>query len=204
MSTNFRIFIIRFRRIISAFSAGLGVLLLISIIRSTTPTVLAASPTADLPAGHKISSSDLTTHKIAKSFAWANLVTKRDGAIGKITTHAIAKGQPLSYSDLITSDLLTGFGPDQNAIAIPITSKQLNAFLTAGNHIDVYASANGEPAALVAHDAVVIFVPASKSGTFGFSGAEESSLILAVNSSQSAGIASYIGAGVFSFVLLAS
>lgn len=204
MSTNFRIFLVKYRREISSLSAGLGVLILVSIIRATTPTVHTASVAMDLPAGHKISASDLVERKIPKSFVWENLVTDPADVIGKVTTHAVAKSQPLSYSDLITSDLLNGFAGDQTAIAIPLSSKQLNAYLTSGNHIDVYATLNGEPAVLVARDAVVIFVPTSKSGTFDFQGNDESSLILAVDSSESAAIASYMSSGTFSFVLLAN
>ena len=204
MSTNFRIFLVKYRREISSLSAGLGILILISIIHATTPTIHTASLANDLPAGHKISATDLVDRKIPKSFVWENLVTNPSDAVGKVTTHAISKNQPLSYSDLITSDLLDGFSSDQTAIAIPLSSKQLNAYLTSGNHIDVYATVNGEPATLIAHDAVVIFVPASKSGTFDFQSNDESSLILAVDSGESAAIASYVGSGTFSFVLLAN
>lgn len=202
MESKVRIFLIHYRREISAVLAGLGVLLLISVIRSAIPTVYAVVATDDLPAGHEITASQLSTAKIPKSLTWPSLVFETESAVGKVTSHSISAGQPLSNSDFISSDLLTGFGPNQIAISIPLASNQLDAYLTSGNHLNVYAAQSGMPAQLVAHDAVVLFVPPQKSGSFGMQGSTEASLILAVDQGESAAIAAYIGSGTFSFALL--
>jgi hypothetical protein len=202
MRTKLQIFIIRFRREISAVSAGLAAILLISIIHAATPTISAMVTTSDLPAGHKISSSDLKVTKIPGSLTWSSLLTKSENVIGKITSHAVAAGQPISSSDLISSDLLIGFNANQVAISIPLQSNRIDAYLTSGNHLDVYATQNGEPAILVAHNAVVLFVPVAKSGSFSLESNSNTSLILAVDSGESASISAYIGNGTFSFVLL--
>ncbi len=64
MQTKIQLFLIRYRREISATLAAIGILLLISIIRAATPTVYAITTIKDLPAGHKITSSDLSSKKI--------------------------------------------------------------------------------------------------------------------------------------------
>ena len=117
-------------------------------------------------------------------------------------SHALATGTPLSNSDLISSDLLTGFASNQIAISIPISGNRVDAYLTSGNHINVYATQNGDPAKLVAYDAVVLFVPPNKSGGFQISSSSDNSIILAVNQGESAAISTYIGNGTFSFALL--
>lgn len=202
MRTKLQIFIIRFRREISAISAGLAALLLISVIHSATPTITALVTTSDLPAGHKISTSDVAISKIPGSLTWSSLITKSENVLGKTTSHSVAAGQPISSSDLIGSDLLIGFNANQVAISIPLQSNRIDAYLTAGNHLDVYASQNGEPALLVAHNAVVLFVPVAKSGSFSLESNSNTSLILAVDAGESASISAYIGNGTFSFALL--
>lgn len=202
MTTNFRTFLVRYRREVSAICAGIGVILLISIIRSATPTVYAAVANRPLPAGHKISASDLTTVKIPKSLTWSSLKTEPNELAGKVTSHAITAGQPIGGSDLISSDLLSGFDSTKIAISIPISTNRIDAYLTSGNHINVYAAESGSPAVLVAANAVVLFVPTQKSGAFQMQSSSETSLILAVDASASASIAAYIGNGTFSFALL--
>lgn len=202
MRTKFNTLLIRYRREISAISAGLGVLLLISIIRSLTPAIPVQVLTQNISAGHKISAADLTTMKIPESLSWQTLLTSKDQVIGKISSHAISAGQPLSNSDLITTDLLSGFQPSQVAISIPLANNRIDAYLTAGNRLDVFAAQAGTPAILVAHNAVVLFVPPTKSGTFQLESSSATSLILAVDFGESATISEYIGNGVFSFVLL--
>ncbi len=201
MSTNFRSFLIRYRREISACFAAIGVLLLISVIRSATPTIYALVATKTLPAGHKISSTDLGTIKIPKSLSWPTLISDLSLIEGKIASHSISIGQPLSNSDLISSDLLSGFTSSQIAISIPVSTNQISAYLTPGNYINVYAAESGAPAVLVAYKAVVLFVPTAKSGAFQIQ-STETSLILAVDPGESAAIASYVGNGNFSFALL--
>ena len=202
MQTKFQLFLIRYRREISAGLAALGVLILLSIIRSATPTIHAITTVRDLPAGHKITSSDLSSHKIPSSLSWSGLVTESDLVIGKVTSHSLSSGAPISKSDVISSDLLNGFSSNQIAISIPISSSRIDAYLTSGNRINVYATQNGEPAKLVAFNAVVLFVPPNKSNGLQLSSSSESALILAVDQGESAAISSYIGNGTFSFALL--
>ena len=202
MQTKIQLFLIRYRREISATLAAIGILLLISIIRAATPTIYAITTVRDLPAGHKITSSDLSSKKIPSSLTWPTLLTQTESVIGKVTSHALATGTPLSNSDLISSDLLTGFASNQIAISIPISGNRVDAYLTSGNHINVYATQNGDPAKLVAYDAVVLFVPPNKSGGFQISSSSDNSIILAVNQGESAAISTYIGNGTFSFALL--
>ncbi len=202
MQIKFHLFLIKYRREIAATLAGIGVLLLISIIRSATPTVYATVTTRELAAGHKITSSDIGFQKIPSNLTWPSLLSEPESAVGKVTSHSLSAGQPLGNSDLISSDLLAGFAINQIAISIPISGNRVDAYLTSGNHINVYAAQNGEPAKLVAYDAVVLFVPPNKSGGLSFSGSTESSLILAVDQGESAQIAQYIGNGNFSFALL--
>jgi hypothetical protein len=57
-------------------------------------------------------------------------------------------------------------------------------------------------AELVAFNAVVLFIPQNASSAFNFDSSGEKSLILAVNQSESAAIAAYIGNGTFTFALL--
>ena len=202
MQTKFQLFLIRYRREISAGLAAIGVLILLSIIRAATPTIYAITAVRDLPAGHKIASSDISAQKIPSSLSWSGLVTESELLIGKVTSHSLSSGAPLSKSDVISSDLLNGFPSNQIAISIPISSNRIDAYLTSGNRINVYATQNGEPAKLVAFNAVVLFVPPNKSTGLQLSSSTESALILAVDQGESAAISSYIGNGTFSFALL--
>lgn len=202
MQTKFQLFLIRYRREISAGLAAIGVLILLSIIRAATPTIYAITAVRDLPAGHKIASSDISTQKIPSSLSWPGLVTESRLLIGKVTSHSLSSGAPLSKSDVISSDLLNGFPSNQIAISIPISSNRIDAYLTSGNRINVYATQNGEPAKLVAFNAVVLFVPPNISTGLQLSSSTESALILAVDQGESAAISSYIGNGTFSFALL--
>ena len=202
MGTKYRILLIRYRREISAMLAGLGILILVSIIRSLSPTVPAIVASIDLPAGTKLSANDFRTTKIPSAISWPGLISSQDLIEGKVTSHALSAGQPISKSDLIGSDLLGGFSENKIAISIPIGSNRSEAFLNSGNHINVYAAQAGMAAELVAFDAVVLFIPESKSSTFSFDSSSEKSLILAVNPSESASIAAYIGNGTFTFALL--
>ena len=202
METKYRILLIRYRREISAVLAGLGILILISIIRSLSPTVPAIVASSDLPAGTKLSASDFGTSKIPSALSWPGLISSQELIIGKVTSHSIDAGQPISKSDLIGSDLLVGFSKNKIAISIPLGSNRSEAFLTSGNHINVYAAQSGMAAELVAFNAVVLFVPQSDSSAFSFDSSSEKTLILAVNQSESAAIAAYIGTGTFTFALL--
>jgi Flp pilus assembly protein CpaB len=202
METKYRILIIRYRREISAVLAGLGVLILISIIRSLSPTVPVIVAGSDLPAGSKLSANDFGKTKIPSSLGWPGIISNQELIIGKVTSHAIDAGQPFSKSDLISSDLLAGFSDNKIAISIPLGPNRSEAFLTSGNHINVYAAQSGMAAELVAFNAVVLFIPQNASSAFNFDSSGEKSLILAVNQSESAAIAAYIGNGTFTFALL--
>ena len=202
METKFRIFLIRYRREISSLLAAIGVLILISIVRSTVPTLNAVIASKPLAAGTTLTQNLITDKKVSRALAWPGLLTKSDLAIGKVTSHAISAGQPISASDLVSSDLLAGFSSNKIAISIPLKANQTEAFLTSGNHINVYAAQAGMAAQLVAFDAIVLFMPEKLSGTFNFGSSGEQSLILAVNQSESASIAAYIGSGTFTFALL--
>ncbi len=202
METKYRILIIRYRREISAVLAGLGILILVSIIRSLSPTVPVFVASSDLPAGSKLSANDFGTTKIPSSLSWPGIISKQELIVGKVTSHAIDAGQPISKSDLISSDLLAGFSENKIAISIPLGANRSEAFLTSGNHINVYAAQSGMAAELVAFNAVVLFIPQNASSAFSFDSSSERSLILAVNQSESAAIAAYIGNGTFTFALL--
>ena len=202
METKYRILLIRYRREISAVLAGLGILILISIIRSLSPTVPAIVASSDLPAGTKLSASDFGTSKIPSALSWPGLISSQELIIGKVTSHSIDAGQAISKSDLIGSDLLVGFSKNKIAISIPLGSNRSEVFLTSGNHINVYAAQSGMAAELVAFNAVVLFVPQNNSSAFGFDSSIEKTLILAVNQIESAAIAAYIGTGTFTFALL--
>ena len=202
MESKYRILIIRYRREISALLAGLGILILISIIRSLSPTIPVIVASADLPAGSKLSANDFGTTKIPSSLSWPGIISNQELIIGKVTSHAIDAGQPISKSDLIGPDLLAGFSENKIAISIPLGSNRSEAFLSSGNHINVYAAQSGMAAELVAINAVVLFIPQNTSSAFNFESSSEKSLILAVNQSESVAIAAYIGNGTFTFALL--
>jgi Flp pilus assembly protein CpaB len=202
METKYRILLIRYRREISALLAGLGILILVSIIRSLSPTVPAIVAGVDLPAGTKLSASDFRTTKIPSALSWPGLISNKDQIVGKVISHSIYAGQPFSNSDLIGSDLLAGFKGNKIAVSIPLGPNRSDAFLASGDHLNVYAAQAGMAAELVAFDAVVLFVPQNTSSGFSFEGSTEKSLILAVNQSESASIAAYVGSGTFTFALL--
>ena len=159
MKTSIFAYFIKFRRAIAATCAGLAALTVIGVLtgpRSGETVVVVASH--EIGPGTVLASTDLIESTLTTESPWQGLFTKSDGLIGRTTSHALAAGQPLGRSDIVSTDLLRGLKPGTVAVEISPTQISNTSMLQAGNHIDLYATNRDSDttAALIAHDVVVL------------------------------------------------
>jgi Flp pilus assembly protein CpaB len=179
MKTALFAHLIKFRRVIAAGSAGLAALLMFSALiggsSGQTAVVIAAR---DISAGTQLLADDLAESTISTEVPWKGLFATKRQVTGRTTSHAIAAGQPLGASDIVSKDLLTGLKPGTVALEIAAAQVTNISMLEAGNHIDLYVGgrSSGGNAKLLAHD--VLVVAKGSHSSQGFNGSEQSPLTM--------------------------
>jgi len=196
-------YLVRFRRGISAFCAGLAALILFNAVatkHATVNPVLRASHS--IPAGKTLSASDFEIGQLPADFDWVGVLNVPSQATGQVTSHSIAAGAPLSLTDFVGPNLLDGFPAGTVAIALPNISDASANSVRAGDHVDIY-STSADPEAnttRIAHNVTVI-AESTSDASIAASGSK-SSLMVAVNSAQVQAIAKNVGQGIFTLALL--
>jgi len=197
-------YFIKYRRVIAAVCAGLAVLLSIKALTSKAPhetTVLVLA--RQVGPGVKLLASDVTTKTLPAHALWGGILIRPADAIGRVTSHALEAGQPLSDTDFMGSNLLKGLPSGTVAIEIPATQLANTSLVESGSHIDLYATpnTNHSPAALIGHNLVVVSSGSSDSAGLGDVN-QAVPFMLATSSSEAKRIASYLGNYELSTVLL--
>jgi Flp pilus assembly protein CpaB len=158
MKTSLIAYIIKFRRGIAAVCASLAVLMVISALTGGKSDHTVAVASHALAAGTQIAADDLTEATLPARTVWSGLFSTPGALVGRTTSHAIAAGQPLGRSDIVSTDLLRGMRAGTVAVEIAPSQISNTSMLQAGHRIDLYATdRDGDrTATLIAHDVVVL------------------------------------------------
>ena len=197
--------IVRYRRTIAATLAGLGTLLIISLVipspRSQTKVLVATAP---LSAGTTLTASDFTQKSLPDDFAWTTLQSEPSDLVGKVLAHSISANQPISSTDLIGHGLLTGLPENYVAVSLPVSSSTSSSLLNVGNVIDVYGTSNDgfNTGVLIASRARILAIPTSAKSSMFSGGSSTNSIIVGVNSVAAIGIAGSASNQGFTVALL--
>ncbi len=172
MKPSVRLFLIQYRREISAFCAALAAILAISLLRPhPAGAVLVAQHS--LVAGQLVTRQDFTELRLDRT--WPDAITEMQAIDGQRITHSLNAGTPLSSSDLLTSTtahLPTG------TLAVSINADVSDgAVASIGNHVELF-SADGS---VISEDSVVLAKSESRNQTsFGVS-AQHLPLLVSMN-----------------------
>lgn len=196
-------YLVRFRRGLSASCAGLAALILFNAIAAKhvpADPVLRASHS--IPAGKTISASDFEIGQLPADFGWTGILNDPNQAVGRVTTHAIGVGAPLTLTDFVGPNLLDGLPVGTVAIALPNISAASADSVRAGDHVDIYTTGAGLVASTtrVAHNVTVVATTSAENSITAVG--SRSTLLVAVNSAQVKAIAGNIGQGTFTLALL--
>ncbi len=197
--------IVRYRRSIAATLAGLGTLIVLSLIvpgpGSQTKVLVATRP---LSAGATLSPTDLVQKSIPDESSWNSLQSDPAELVGRVLARSLAPNQPLSSNDLVGSGLLTGLPENYVAVSLPVNAGTSSSLLAVGNLIDVYGSSNDglNTGVLIASRARILAIPVSANGSM-FSGESISnSIIIGVDSVAAISIAGSSSNQGFTIALL--
>lgn len=197
--------IVRYRRSIAATLAGLGTLLIISLVipgpGSQTKVLVATTP---LSAGTTLAASDFTQKSLPDDFAWTTLQSEPGDLVGKVLAHSISANQPISSNDLIGQGLLTGLPENYVAVSLPVSASTSSSLLNVGNVIDVYGISNDgfNTGVLIASRARILAIPTSAKSSMFSGGSTTSSIIVGVDSVAAISIAGSASNQGFTIALL--
>ena len=196
-------YLVRFRRGLSAFCAGLAALILFnSIAAKHAPANPVLRASQSIPAGKILSASDFEIGQLPADFGWTGVLNDPSQAIGQVASHSIAAGAPLSLTDFVGPNLLDGFPAGTVAIALPNISEASADSVGVGDHVDIYSTSTGPEASTrrIAHNVTVVAKTSSDKALT--SSGTKSTLMVAVNSAQVQAIAKNVGQGIFTLALL--
>ena len=197
--------IVRYRRSIAATLAGLGTLIVLSLIvpgpGSQTKVLVATRP---LSAGVTLSPTDLIQKSIPDESAWNSLQSDPAELVGRVLARSLAPNQPFSSNDLVGSGLLTGLPENYVAVSLPVSAGTSSSLLAVGNLIDVYGSSNDgfNTGVLIASRARILAIPASTNGSMFSGGSTSTSIIVGVDSVAAISIAGSASNQGFTIALL--
>ena len=198
-------YLVAYRRVISGGCAGLAALLLIlNFHPGGPPTTQVVVALSDLPIGTEITEDDLKLVKLAKASQWQGIATDPTKYFGKVLAHSIAKNQPITNTDLLGPQLLTGLDPSLVAVSIPVSNGNVTSLLHTGDTIDIYSSSSDASiaATLVAHGARVIALPKNSSSGMLSTQSRGESIVVAINSGEAQLVASKSSSGDFTYAVL--
>jgi len=134
---------IKLGHLIMALAALFALLLNLAVLRSNDSTVAVAVAAADIRAGTSLTMSHLTVAEVASDDVLNSrlvLVDSLGDRMGQLTTRAIAAGEPVLQSDLLSVDSPDGL----RAMSVPIDqTRAVAGQLTAGDSVDVVLVVDG-------------------------------------------------------------
>lgn len=197
--------LVRYRRSISATLAGLGTLIVLSLVipgpGSQTKVFVA---TKALNAGTTLTAADIAESSVPDDFAWETLQSESIDLVGRVLAHSLSPNQPISSNDLIGQGLLMGLPSNYVAVSIPVSASTSASLLNVGNAIDVYGSSNDgfNTGVLIASRAKILAIPKATSGSMFSGGTSLSSIIVGVDSVAAISIAGNVSNQGFTIALL--
>jgi len=197
--------IVRYRRSIAATLAGLGTLIILSLVvpspGSQTKVLVAIGP---LSSGTTLTATDFTQKVIPVDASWNSLQSDPKEIIGRVLARSLASNQPISSNDLVGSELLTGLPENYVAVSLPVIASTDSSLLNVGNFIDVYGTTNDglNTGVLIASHARILAIPNSaKNSVFSVS-STSSSIIIGVDSVAAISIAGHASNQGFTIAVL--
>ena len=188
---------IRLGHVVMALAALLALLLNLAVLRGNQDTIEVAVAAADISAGTTLSMAHFTLSEVpADGVLSARFVAgdRVDGAVGQLTTRAIAAGEPILESDLLVVENRDGL----RAMSIPIDQTQAVAGnISAGDSVDVVLVLDGV-ATYIAVDVQVLAVP--DTGTNALGARTGYAPTLAVDAEQALRIAAALDSGTVHIV----
>ena len=138
----------RLRRAVAAALAGVAAWLVVSAFPpdpspAGVPVVVSVR---DLPAGHRLSASDLRVDRWPSGVRPASALQDPSRAVDATLGAGLGAGEPLTASRLRGPGLLTGL-PGLVAAHVPLTDPGAAALVHAGDHVDLIASPAGRSSA---------------------------------------------------------
>lgn len=145
------------RRGLAAAFAALAVLGGLGALQAQTAPETSAVVVArtDLPAGQRITASDVMVRAWPVSVAPRGVVSDPAVVVGRVLASAVGSGEAITPRRLVGPGLLEGQAPGLVAAVVPLLDGAAGLLARPGVRVDVVAS-SGE---VVARDAVVLAVP---------------------------------------------
>lgn len=187
-------FVIAYRRWIAAGLITISISVVVSV--GTSPAKFqVVTAVHHIEAGALIRASDIAL--VETNFVWKHAFIKTDLIVGKHAARSLEMHEPISETDVSHKRFFDPIHPKAVAITLPKNASAAN--LKMGDRIDVYASTQNGQAQRVALNALVLNKHSQNNLT-----TQESTISLAVISSQAKQIAAYDDTAKFTFVTLAS
>ena len=161
--SRIRLLTYRYRRPLAAGSAGLAVLLTLSVLRpAAPPTIDVLVAATDLPPGATITASDITTRAVSPDTIG---LTNPDQVIGHMLATGIAAQEPITTTRLATGVGASALASGETAVPIRLADAALAEFLQPGDVIDL-VSADDVGGQIIAEAVRVITIPRQDSSGF--------------------------------------
>ena len=196
-------YLVRFRRGLAAFCAGLAALIMFNTLTAEeikTNSVLRMKHT--VAAGSILSANDFEIGKLPVHLTWPGVLQSPDQATGKSTSHSMTTGEPISASDLLGANMLSGFPAGTVAMALTNLSEASAQSVRIGDHVDIYATEQSADSMTirVAHNVIVVSQTSFENSLT--SNVAKGALMVAVNSAQAQVIAENMGRSTLNLALL--
>lgn len=199
----------RHRRLLAALLVGLSVAMGLSALRPPlgplSPLVVAA---ADLPAGHRLTGSDLGLAQWPADLVPAGGATDAASLLGQVLADGLHRGEPVLDTRLIGPGLALGLDPRCRVLAVPLSQPPPPGLLRPGDRVDLVTAAAGatpgEPGTLLAEAALLLAGPSGQPATQGglLAGADSGSqIVVAVDARDALGVAAASGVAPVSVAL---
>jgi Flp pilus assembly protein CpaB len=147
----------RLRRAAAAVFAGVASWLVVSaFLPDRAPVGVPVLVTVrDLPAGHRVSASDVRVDRWPEQIRPASALQEASGAVDATLSSGLGAGEALTPSRLRGAGLLGGLPAGQVAAHVPLSDPGAAALVDAGDHVDLISSPSGT---VLGQDIVVLAV----------------------------------------------
>jgi pilus assembly protein CpaB len=154
----------RLRRCLSAGLVGLAAWLVAgAVVPDPAPVGVPVLVTVrDLPAGHRLTASDLRVDRWPEQIRPASALEGPGAAVDATLTSGLGAGEAVTTSRLRGSGLLSGLPAGTVAAHVPLTDPGAAALAHAGDHVDLISSPSGT---ILGQDVIVLAVDASEGDT---------------------------------------
>lgn len=151
------------RRLGAAVLLGLAIWLAVDALSPAPPPDTAVTSVRDLPAGHTLTASDLTTAHVPAELLPGDAVRQPEPAAGRRLARAVGPREILTDRSLVVAREVSA---TQRAVHVPVPDPGALLFLRAGDRLDLVEGGRGRT---VARDVRVLAVddPAAEKGGHG-------------------------------------